>query len=97
MVAVFPLGLFLGWVTWRSGSLFPAMIGHFVNNVISVVAVVLAPDGEAGALALPAFAFVLLILGAGILGLLAVIVASTLYRDPGSGASDVSATAREAA
>ncbi len=34
VIAVFPLGLYLGWITLQSGSLFPAMIGHFVNNSI---------------------------------------------------------------
>ncbi len=84
VVAVLPLGLFLGWVTWRSGSLFPAMMGHFVNNVISVVAVVLAPEGEPDILALPAIAFTLLILAAGVMGLASVSVASIVYDGPPS-------------
>jgi len=30
--ATFITGLFLGWVVLRSGSLWPALLGHFVNN-----------------------------------------------------------------
>lgn len=82
VIAVFPMGLFLGWVSWRSGSLFPAMLGHFVNNVVSVVAVVLAPEAEPNALALPAIAFTVAILATGIVGMAAVSVASVLYAKP---------------
>jgi hypothetical protein len=84
VVAVFPLGLFLGWVTWQSGSLFPAMLGHFVNNVISVVAVVLSPEDDPEVLALPTIAFTLAILGIGVLGMTSVLVASVMYRKPKS-------------
>jgi membrane protease YdiL (CAAX protease family) len=84
VVAVFPLGLFLGWVTWQSGSLFPAMLGHFVNNAISVIAVVIAPEAEPDVLALPAITFTLAILAAGIIGMAAVSVASVAYRRPDS-------------
>jgi uncharacterized protein len=42
--AVFALGVWLGWVSWQSGSIFPAMLAHFVNNVTSVFAVALGPE-----------------------------------------------------
>ena len=84
VIAVFPLGLFLGWISWQSGSLFPAILGHFVNNVISVVAVVLAPEADPDVLALPAISFTLSILGAGVLGLAAVSVAAVVYGSPKS-------------
>ena len=84
VVAVFPLGLFLGWVSWQSGSLFPAILGHFVNNVISVVGVVLAPEDEPEMLALPAVAFTLGILLVGIAGMAVVSVVSVAYRRSGS-------------
>ena len=84
VVAVFPLGLFLGWVSWQSGSLFPAILGHFVNNVISVVGVVLAPEDEPEMLALPAVAFTLGILLVGIAGMAVVAVVSVAYRRSGS-------------
>ncbi len=85
VVAVFPLGVFLGWVAWQSGSLFPAMIGHFVNNVISVVGVVVAPEEQTDMLALPAMAFTLGILAMGMMGMAVVSVVSIVYRrdEPG--------------
>ena len=82
VIAVFPLGLFLGFVTWRSGSLFPGMIGHFVNNVISVVAVVLAPEDNLDSLAVPIAIVSLLILGGGIIGAVAVAKATVQFGRP---------------
>lgn len=38
------IGIYLGWVYWASGSLFPAMLGHFFNNFFSVVAMVSMPQ-----------------------------------------------------
>jgi len=46
--AVFALGIWLGWICWHSGSLFPAMLAHFVNNAASVVAVSMGPDPGGG-------------------------------------------------
>jgi uncharacterized protein len=46
--AVFALGIWLGWICWHSGSLFPAMFAHFVNNAASVVAVSMGPDPGGG-------------------------------------------------
>lgn len=34
---VLPLGLWWGWLAWRTGSVWPAVIGHFTNNAISVL------------------------------------------------------------
>ena len=82
VIAVFPLGLFLGWLTWQSGSLFPAMMAHFVNNVISVLAVAFAPQGNADTLALPSIAFTLGILALGCFGMVTVFIASIAYRQP---------------
>ncbi len=42
--AVFALGVYLGWIAWAGGSIWPAMLGHFVNNFLSVVAVVVLPE-----------------------------------------------------
>lgn len=47
--AVFALGVWLGWIAWQSGSLFPAMLAHFVNNALSVLAVSLGPEQAPGA------------------------------------------------
>ena len=82
IIAVFPLGLFLGIVAWRSGSLIPAMLGHFVNNVISVVAVVFAPQNEMDTLALPVAMISLSVMVLGFLGALAVIAAIIGYPPP---------------
>jgi membrane protease YdiL (CAAX protease family) len=46
--AVIAIGVYLGWLSWASGSIFPAMIGHFVNNFLSVAAVVLLPESMSG-------------------------------------------------
>ncbi|HBJ36956.1 MAG TPA: hypothetical protein DDZ51_19800 [Planctomycetaceae bacterium] len=46
--AVVAIGVYLGWLSWTSGSIFPAMIGHFVNNFLSVAAVVLLPESAIG-------------------------------------------------
>lgn len=42
-VAVFGVGAYLGWMAWTSGSILPAMLAHFLNNFLSVLAVVLLP------------------------------------------------------
>lgn len=80
VIAVFPLGFFLGWVSWQSGSLFPAMLGHFANNAISVVAIVVAPEENPDVLSLPAVAFTLGILTAGVVGMAIVSIVSIAYR-----------------
>jgi len=38
------IGIFLGWITVKSGSLIPAMVAHFVNNAFSVLLVKFMPD-----------------------------------------------------
>ncbi len=38
------IGIFLGWITVRSGSIIPAVIAHFVNNAFSVTLVKFMPD-----------------------------------------------------
>ncbi len=80
VIAVFPLGVFLGWVTWRSGSLFPAMLGHFVNNAISVVLAVNAPEDNPQMLSAPALAFMAAILACGAAGMAATCYAALMYR-----------------
>ncbi len=86
VIAVFPMGVFLGWVSWRSGSLIPAMMGHLVNNVISVVMVVMEPDGEAGMFEAPAVAVSLAIIALGIAGMSATVTASIAFGPPPKGA-----------
>ncbi len=44
--AVFWTGLFIGWLRWRSGSIWPAILAHFVNNSLAVIATALGADGQ---------------------------------------------------
>ena len=37
-MGVFALGIWLGIVAWKSGSVYPAMLGHFANNLLGVLA-----------------------------------------------------------
>lgn len=86
ILAVLPLGLFLGWVSWQSGSIFPAMLGHFVNNSFSVVAAVkIAPMVEENKMpSIEIVAMVMLVVLLGFAGLASVSVASLLYGRPQS-------------
>ena len=79
VVAVFPLGLFLGWITWRCGSLIPAMLGHFVNNFVSVIGIVVAPEENQDVLELPAATLTLSVFVFGLIGMAMIAVA--IYRD----------------
>ena len=81
VLAVFPLGLFLGWATWRSGSLLPAMVGHFVNNFVSVIGIVVAPSENQDTLGLPAAALSLSVFGFGLLGVAAIVWVARRYKD----------------
>lgn len=38
------IGMLLAWLTWKSGSLIPAIIAHFVNNGGSVIAAYFYPE-----------------------------------------------------
>jgi membrane protease YdiL (CAAX protease family) len=38
------LGLMLGFVTWRTGSVVPAMVGHAANNALALAAARVAPE-----------------------------------------------------
>ena len=80
VLAVFPLGLFLGWVTWRSGSLFPAMVGHFVNNFVSVIGIVFSPDMDQDSLELPAATLTLSVFIFGLIGAILIAVVARRQR-----------------
>lgn len=41
------LGYYFGYLAWRTGSIFPSVIGHFLFNTISLVALH-APDADGG-------------------------------------------------
>lgn len=45
-VAVFPIGIWLGIVAWRTGSLWPAILCHAYNNLNAIVAAQLGVEGE---------------------------------------------------
>ncbi len=80
IIAVVPLGLLLGWLTWQSGSLFPAILSHFTNNLVSVLAIVIAPTADANTFSLPALEFTLGIFLFGCIGIAATSFAAIAYR-----------------
>jgi membrane protease YdiL (CAAX protease family) len=82
IVAVFPIGLWMGWITLRSGSLLPAMLAHFLNNLLSVLQVVLDPSDQPEMLALPTLLVFLAILGSGLAGVTGTILVATRYPRP---------------
>jgi membrane protease YdiL (CAAX protease family) len=73
VVAVIPLGLWLGWLTHASGSLIPACLAHLANNVLSVSLTVASDDGM---LELPSAWWLTCMLIAGIAGVIAVVAAA---------------------
>jgi len=40
ILMVLPLGLWFGWLRWRTGSLIPTIVAHIINNTIAVAAAV---------------------------------------------------------
>ena len=40
VIFVFPIGLWLGYISWRSGSIIPAMLAHAYNNSLSLIGAV---------------------------------------------------------
>ena len=48
VVAVLPIGLYLGWLRWMSGSIWPSMLGHFVNNALATALAVTADPEASG-------------------------------------------------
>ena len=81
-LGVFPLGVFLGFLAWRSGSIFPAMIAHFVNNALSVFAVVLGPEAGATTVSPVAAVAILGVIAFGIMGMTSTAIAFFLYGPP---------------
>ena len=37
VIAVFPIGVWLGYIAWKAGSIWPAIMGHVANNGFSIV------------------------------------------------------------
>ena len=44
VLLVLPLGLWFGWLRRRTGSLWPSLVAHMVNNGLAVAAAALLPD-----------------------------------------------------
>ncbi len=40
VIAVFPIGLWFGYISWRSASILPAMLAHAYNNALSLIGVI---------------------------------------------------------
>ena len=40
VISVFPIGLWLGYISWRSGSIIPAMLAHAYNNSLALIGAV---------------------------------------------------------
>ncbi|XZE52632.1 CPBP family glutamic-type intramembrane protease [Planctomycetaceae bacterium SH139] len=82
-LGVLPLGLWLGFLAHASGSLWPAIFGHFTNNTLAIFGV-LAEDS--GAFDLPALAGFVSITVVGLLGFSGIVLASLRTADAGNGA-----------
>lgn len=46
VLVVLPIGLFLGWLRWRSGSIWPSMLAHFTNNLLALLMTVLTTESS---------------------------------------------------
>ncbi|HTN54518.1 MAG TPA: CPBP family intramembrane glutamic endopeptidase, partial [Anaeromyxobacter sp.] len=65
------LGAIFGWMAWRAGSIWPAILAHAVNNGLASAGALASEAGESAAEAPPAGALaVWLLLGGGALALL---------------------------
>jgi membrane protease YdiL (CAAX protease family) len=40
VIAVFPIGLWFGYISWRCASILPAMLAHAYNNALSLIGVI---------------------------------------------------------
>ena len=45
IIGVFPIGLWIGWLRYRSNSIFPSILAHTTNNTFATLAVVSANIG----------------------------------------------------
>ncbi len=79
--AVFALGVWLGWIAWQSDSLYPAMLAHFFNNSLSVVAVAIGPEPGNDEPSLVNGLIMLAILAIGTSSLAGTVVAALRFRD----------------
>jgi membrane protease YdiL (CAAX protease family) len=69
IVALLPTALFLGWLRLMSGSLWPSIVAHFVNNAVAAVTTLIPAASELDAIPLPlALAGAAFTVGSGTLG-----------------------------
>lgn len=54
VIFAFLMGLVLGWIVWRTGSLIPVIAGHALNNTIGVIEMACAESEELAATQPPA-------------------------------------------
>ena len=62
-MGVFPLGVWLGVIAWRAGTIYPAIIGHFANNLFGFISSQFAEDSESTELVASDVAFFAVLLG----------------------------------
>ena len=79
-LAVLPLGAWFGWVAWRTGSVWPAVMCHFVNTLTAFVVVRLWSEPDS--LEMPHSPAVYAVNA--VLVLVAIVAAVRLARAPGS-------------
>ena len=60
VLAVFPLGFWLGMVAWKAGTIWPAVLGHTFNNSLAVLMTQFQVDPEAATVS-PAMGIVFLL------------------------------------
>lgn len=81
-VAVLPLGIWLGVLTWRAGSIWPAVFCHFVNNLLGSLAARWAPEIEGTPLEMQVYFVLWAVCGPAFLAALAVAVYYGHAQDP---------------
>jgi len=45
IIGVFPIGLWMGWLRYRSNSIFPSILAHMTNNTFATLAIISANIG----------------------------------------------------
>jgi membrane protease YdiL (CAAX protease family) len=80
--ALVVLGAVFGWLTWRAGSIWPAVLAHAVNNGITSALVLAGPPPPSGPAPLPAVGASMALGGAALAALVAVYRALTSAPPP---------------
>ena len=45
-IGAFMIGLLIGWIYWKTQSLIPGMIIHFINNLVAFVTIMIVPEED---------------------------------------------------